>query len=330
LSFGLLLLLSCRLFLRLGSLPGVTGALVLATAVWAVVVVGLLLFRFSMGGLSLSWRLARFSPFGAGLLTVGALGCVGVMFTLGAVVEELASQARALPASRLDFTCHASSMECTRRFFLTANGGQTPALPEARQAPALAAGVSTASWSYPEASSGGGSLDSESARSRRLRDCLDSQYKNRDMLERAWRIVVARVGEADAADIVHTVLISVCLNSETYIDFERFFLRSIDNGVNSWLRRPGNARTCSIELAPEPVCELDPDDAYVRGETQLVVRDVLCSLGEADRQVLVMRYFDELDEQEIARQLGIGYDAARKRLQRARERFMAEFRQRCQ
>jgi RNA polymerase sigma factor (sigma-70 family) len=288
------------------------------------------LFRFSMGGLSLSWRLARFSPFGAGLLTVGALGCVGVMFTLGAVVEELASQARALPAPRLDFTCPASAMECSRRFFLRANDGQPPALSEERRAPALAAGVSTASWSYPEASSGGGSLDSESARSRRLRECLDSQYKNRDMLERAWRIAEARVGEADAADIVHAVLMSVCLHSGEYINFERFFLRSIENGANSWLRRPGNARTCSIELAPEPVCEIDPDDAYVSGETQRVVRQVLCSLSEADRQVLYLRYFDELDEQEIARQLGIGYDAARKRLERARDRFAAQFRQRCQ
>ena len=67
------------------------------------------------------------------------------------------------------------------------------------------------------------------------------------MLEKAWRIAASRVNKEDAWDIVHTTLLSVCLHSGERYDFERFFLRSIDYGVYSWLRRPGNVRTCAID-----------------------------------------------------------------------------------
>ncbi|AKQ69555.1 hypothetical protein A176_006467 [Myxococcus hansupus] len=42
-----------------------------------------------------------------------------------------------------------------------------------------------------------------------------------------------------------------------------------------------------------------------------------------------MRYFDDLSEWEIAQRLGIDYAAARKRVQRARDKFFDEFHQRC-
>jgi RNA polymerase sigma factor (sigma-70 family) len=150
------------------------------------------------------------------------------------------------------------------------------------------------------------------------------------MLERASRKAATMVGSADAWDLVHATLLSVCLHSGDRYDFEQFFLRSLHNGAISWLRRPGHARTCSIDYEPEPVCDIRPDDEYMRSETQRAVRKALCALGNDDQQVLYLRYFDDLGEEQIAHRLGIGYAAARKRLQRARERLQVEFLQRCQ
>ncbi|OJH35959.1 hypothetical protein [Cystobacter ferrugineus] len=121
-TFGFGLLLACRFFMPSGArereVPGFAGALVLATAVWAVLSVGYLFYTLGTGGLSLAWRLARVSPFGAGLLTVGALACVGFMMLLGAVMDEFASQVRAMPRPRPDRSCSAPAMECARRLFL--------------------------------------------------------------------------------------------------------------------------------------------------------------------------------------------------------------------
>lgn len=87
---------------------------------------------------------------------------------------------------------------------------------------------------------------------------------------------------------------------------------------------------CPLDDAPEPECDLRPDDDYLRSEALKALRTSLCSLKDDDREVLDLRYFKELSELEIARHLGISYDAARKRLQRAREKLEVEFLQRCQ
>ncbi|HYO68920.1 MAG TPA: sigma-70 family RNA polymerase sigma factor [Archangium sp.] len=340
-TFGVVLLLACRLFMPQDSggseVPGLAGALVLATALWAVLSCAYLFYGATFGGLSLAWRLARVSPFGAGLLTVGALACAGFTVLIGAgVKQELSSQMRGISVPRLDSRCQSSAMECTRRLFLTSsNGASTRVAPtlgsRARSEPPL---ISASAWGYPETSSGGRRTQTleepETARARRARECLDSQYQKRDMLQKAWFIASASMSSEDAWDLVYTTLLSVCLHSGERYDFEQFFLTSVRYGVNSWLRRPGNVRTCSIEFAPEPVCDIRPDDEYVRSETQDSVRKALCALAHEDRQVLVLRYFDELSDLEIADRLGINYAAARKRLQRAREKLEEQFLQQCQ
>ncbi|MFE8604162.1 sigma-70 family RNA polymerase sigma factor [Archangium violaceum] len=339
-TFGVLLILACRFFTQ-GSggsgAPGIAGALVLATALWAVLSCSYLFYRVTFGGLSLAWRLARVSPFGAGLLTVGALACAGFMVLIEAgVKQELSSQMRGISVPRLDSRCPSSAMECTRRLFLaSAHSASTKVTPSlgsrARSEPPL---ISASSWGYPETSSGRRRTqeleEPESARTRRARECLDSQYQKRDMLQKAWNIAAASVSSEDAWDIVYTTLLSVCLHSGERYDFEQFFLTSVRYGVYSWLRRPGNVRTCSIEFAPEPVCDIRPDDQYVQSETQDAVRKALCALAYEDRQVLVLRYFEELSDLEIADRLGINYAAARKRLQRARDKLEEQFLQQCQ
>ncbi|WP_437960306.1 sigma-70 family RNA polymerase sigma factor [Sorangium sp. So ce119] len=60
-----------------------------------------------------------------------------------------------------------------------------------------------------------------------------------------------------------------------------------------------------------------PLDALVRGEELRAVRAALLELGAEAREVLVLRYGDELKHQEIADLLGIRADAAKQRASRA-------------
>ncbi|WP_434385306.1 sigma-70 family RNA polymerase sigma factor [Melittangium boletus] len=335
-ALGLFLLLACRFVVptRPGAsgAPGFAGAFVLATAVWAICCIGHLLWKSTWGGLAVAWRLARASPFGAGLLTMGAVACVSVMLSLSAPVDKLASRVAAKPGP-WPKSCGPSSVECTRQLFLA--GSRTSNSPSpSRRLQSASTGFSSTDWNMasglPEVTGPRRLEAPESARDLRTRECLESQYKNRDLMEKGWRLAAALVNTTDAWDIVHATLLSVCLHPGERYDFEQFFLRSIRYGAYNWYRSPGNARTCPLDTTHEPRCDIRPDDEYVRSETQSAVKAALCALSNDDQQMLRLRYFDELSDQEIAERLRISSTAARKRLQRAREKFGEEFRLRCQ
>jgi RNA polymerase sigma factor (sigma-70 family) len=329
--FGLGLMLACWLVAARvkGSMPILSGGLVLSLMTWIVLTQVGMFIQLCLGGLSLSWRLARASPFGAGLLTVGGVGsAIFVLTIFGLVAEGLESQARTLREPRSTLACNELTAECTRQFLLATTGTQ-PVPVGSRQTAALA-GASASAWGVPEASSDGrGPSQLEPARSRRVRDCLETHYKDRQMMEQARFIAEMHVGTEDAWDIVHATLLSVCLQGRDYYDFRQFFLRSIRNGSYRWVERHV-MRTCPFGDVPEPACDLRPDDDYLREEALRALRTSLCSLKDDDREVLYLRYFDGLNEQEIAYRLGISYDAARKRLQRARDKLEVEFLQQCQ
>jgi RNA polymerase sigma factor (sigma-70 family) len=86
-------------------------------------------------------------------------------------------------------------------------------------------------------------------------------------------------------------------------------------------RHPGRER----ELPDDSVLDLDrsrhatgqPPVAASRDEQEAWVRLALELLDPPDRQVLLLRQWQELEFAEVARQLGIGEDAARMRFQRA-------------
>ncbi|WP_044890347.1 sigma-70 family RNA polymerase sigma factor [Myxococcus hansupus] len=277
--------------------PVLVGAFVLATSIWAILYAGYLLWSLGAGGLAFAWRMGRLSPFAAGILTLACLGSTASAFHLVAATEESRPQAPLFARTHAEEPCRSASFECTRQFLLASSA--------ANDAPrALTAHTPASSF----------------------KDCIESRFQDRAMLEKAERIANRLVGTANASDVVHGALLSVCLNEKRHHDFEQYFLRSVQYGALKWLR---GVRTCPIDDEPEPFCELRPDDQYVRSETQHVVQQVLCSLGEQHREVLLMRYFDDLSEWEIAQRLGIDYAAARKRVQRARDKFFDEFHQRC-
>lgn len=301
LLLGVFLWLASWLFIPAGmgrsQHPVLVGAFVLATALWTTLYVGYLLWSLGKGGLALSWHIARASPFGAGLLTLACLGSTALAFLVVAATKEAPTRQARLSVPRPEEPCRSTSLECSRQFLLASS------VPD--DAPwALSADTPSPSFT----------------------DCIESRYQDRALLDKAKRIAGRLVGSEDASDVVHGVLLSVCLQQRDHDNFEQFFLRSVHFGALKWRR---GARTCSIDEESEPACDLRPDDQYVQLETQHVVQRVLCSLGEEHRQVLLMRYFDDMSELEIAQRLGIGYPAARKRVQRARDKFSDGFDQRC-
>jgi RNA polymerase sigma-70 factor (ECF subfamily) len=64
-----------------------------------------------------------------------------------------------------------------------------------------------------------------------------------------------------------------------------------------------------------------PSQALMREEIRALVHEALVKLDPIDREVLVMRHFDELSHAEIAEILGIQPDAAMQRYARARRRI---------
>ncbi len=64
-----------------------------------------------------------------------------------------------------------------------------------------------------------------------------------------------------------------------------------------------------------------PTQGAARAELQQRVLALMTELGELDREVLCMRHFEELSNEEVASELGIGKYAASKRYIRALERL---------
>ena len=66
---------------------------------------------------------------------------------------------------------------------------------------------------------------------------------------------------------------------------------------------------------------ISPSGVAVEAELRLQLEEALGSMREDDREVLVLRHFEELSNAETARELGIQPDAASKRYLRALERL---------
>jgi RNA polymerase sigma-70 factor (ECF subfamily) len=78
-------------------------------------------------------------------------------------------------------------------------------------------------------------------------------------------------------------------------------------------RRP-MPEACSVSLAQQLLGQLtSPTEAVARAEMQLLVQDVLNSMDPIDREILVLRNFEQLSNAETAETLGIKRSTASKR-----------------
>ena len=140
-----------------------------------------------------------------------------------------------------------------------------------------------------------------------------------------YRLALRMCGESAADDVTQEAFLAAWRALPDFrgdCRFSTWLYRLTTNAGIDWLRREKRHRSA------DDVTELElPDDApspqelAERGETQEAVRRALGQLSEEHRQVLLLRYMQELDYGEIADALEISEGTVKSRISRAKGRL---------
>ena len=140
----------------------------------------------------------------------------------------------------------------------------------------------------------------------------------RELLARAW----AMLGDwHEAEDAVQDAFAAAC-EKPPKPGGERAWLHRVT--YNRCLDRLRRRRDVSLEALGDAAGGFTPE--YDEGCAPAVIAALSRLKGE-DRAIVLWRVYDELDYAEIARRLGIGEAAARKRYERAKKQLASELRE---
>jgi RNA polymerase sigma-70 factor (sigma-E family) len=119
-----------------------------------------------------------------------------------------------------------------------------------------------------------------------------------------------------AEDLVQEALLKVCLRWERLRTGspDAYARRIVYRSNISWWR---SRREVTVESVGEPRSPHDPDAQ----DRPLVVRAALMRLTIRQRAVLVLRYYDDLTEQQTAAVLGVSVGSVKKHASMARQRL---------
>src|SRR5438874_2665889 len=174
--------------------------------------------------------------------------------------------------------------------------------------------------------------------------------RHRDRLERMVRLRMDRrlQGRVDAADVVQDAYLALrgkfpqyCADSrlpfflwlrlevgQKLVDVHRFHLgtQMRDAGLEISLHRGALPQVSSLSLAEHLLGKLSTaSHAAMRAELKLRVQEALNSMDSHDREVLILRHFEELTNAETAHVLEIKPSAAVNRYVRALKRLKDVF-----
>jgi RNA polymerase sigma-70 factor (ECF subfamily) len=174
--------------------------------------------------------------------------------------------------------------------------------------------------------------------------------RHRDRLERMVRLRMDQRlrGRVDPADVVQDAYLTVRGKFSQYsadprlpfflwlrlevgqklVDVHRFHLgaQMRDAGQEVSLHRGALPQASSLSLAEQLLGRLTPaSQAAMRVELKLRVEEALNSMAPHDREVLILRHFEELSNAEVAQVLGIKPSAAVNRYVRALKRLKDVF-----
>jgi len=144
-----------------------------------------------------------------------------------------------------------------------------------------------------------------------------------DELYAAHRLALVRLALllvddlASAEDVVHDAFVRMVARRTPLRDphASLAYLRtSVVNGSRSALRR---RRTARAHTPPADVPRGTPEDSVVLAEEHRAVLDGLARLGRRQREVLVLRYWSDLSEADIADTLGISRGTVKSTASRA-------------
>lgn len=166
----------------------------------------------------------------------------------------------------------------------------------------------------------------------------------RDKLQRMIRFRLDRrlYGRVDTADVLQEVWLESARRIESYtsnpavpyfvwlrqlafqiiIDLHRRHLGAKKRNVSQEVSLGQDRCDTSISIAAHLVGDLtSPSQAVMRDERLAQLREALSTMDEIDREVLALRHFEELSNNEVAEVLGIQKTAASNRYIRALKRL---------
>lgn len=137
-----------------------------------------------------------------------------------------------------------------------------------------------------------------------------------------YRIALRMCGEAAADDVTQEAFLAAWRALPAFRGtclFSTWLYRLATNAAIDWLRREKRHRgaddVTELEL---PDGAPSPQEQAEQTETQEAVRRALAQLSPEHRQVLVLRYMQELDYNEIAATLDISEGTVKSRINRAK------------
>jgi RNA polymerase sigma-70 factor (ECF subfamily) len=158
----------------------------------------------------------------------------------------------------------------------------------------------------------------------RLDRRLSSRLSPDDVLQEAFLDVARRIDEylADASVPFYVWVRFLTIQRLTML--ERVHLGAKIRDVRMEARLDGTPFASPDSMAGQFVAQLtSPSQIAIRHELQTRLKQALDTMDPMDREVLALRHFEELENNEVARILGISKDAASKRHVRALGRLKA-------
>jgi RNA polymerase sigma-70 factor (ECF subfamily) len=156
---------------------------------------------------------------------------------------------------------------------------------------------------------------------------LDARLRGRvspsDVLQEAYIDILNRLPHYQASPDVSFFVWARAVTVQRLIQVHREHLLAQARDAGREVRL---GRDATIEASSERMAELmgevtSPSVAAQRGEVVAMVREALDRLDPLDREVVALRHFEDLSNQEVAAALGIRTAAASKRYVRALERL---------
>lgn len=140
-----------------------------------------------------------------------------------------------------------------------------------------------------------------------------------------YRIALRMCGEAAADDVTQEAFLTAWRALPSFrgeCRFSTWLYRLTTNAAIDFLRREKrHAHSDDVTELELPDGAPSPQELAERSETQSAVRRGLAQLSEEHRQVLVLRYMQELDYGEIAAALSVSEGTVKSRINRAKARL---------
>lgn len=142
--------------------------------------------------------------------------------------------------------------------------------------------------------------------------------------QRVYGYVASRIGHpADAEDVVSEVFLRVIQNLAQLRgryppSFAAWlFVIARNAAVDHYRRKAQTERIIPFDSAPPIMADLDPDASLIHSENAAQLRGLIAGLPERKREIIMLRYYGGLRNQEIATVLQIGEKTVAAYLSRA-------------